>query len=265
MIPENPRILLTNDDGADAPGLQTLYSIAKTLSDDIWTVAPRVEQSGASRGISLHDPLRVKKLGDRYYSVSGTPTDCVMLAVGSLMKDCEPDLVLSGVNRGQNLAEHVTLSGTIAGAIAAMEQRIPAIALSQTMNYRERGSTARFDTAETFAPDLIRRLIKAGWPENVLININFPDAAPEDVSEVVVTSVGRRDRALLQIDRRQDPAGRDYYWLGFQNKLSTPGEGTDLEAVYEGKISVTPLHMDLTHQTTQEALAAALGGAALKG
>jgi len=258
MIPSHPRILLTNDDGADAPGLQALERIARELSDDIWIVAPRVEQSGASRGISLHDPLRVKAIGERHFAVSGTPTDCVMLAVGSLMEGRGPDLILSGVNRGQNLAEHVTLSGTIAGAIAGMEQGIPAVALSQTVDYRK-GGPVRFDTAEAIAPNLLARLFSAGWPENVLININFPAVGPDEVEGVAVTAVGRRDRTLLHIDRRQDPAGRDYYWLGFEGVLSTPGAGTDLEAVYANKVSVTPLHMDLTHQETRARLHAALG------
>lgn len=264
MIPENPRILVTNDDGADAPGLQVLHRIAKTISDDVWIVAPRFEQSGASRGISLHDPLRIRKMGERHYSVSGTPTDCVMLAVGSILEDRPPDLVLSGVNRGQNLAEHVTLSGTIAGAIQGMELGFPAVALSQTMNY-ETGAPIQWETAEAHGPAILKRLLKAGWPENVLININFPDAAPQAVNEVEVTSVGRRDRTLLDIDRRQDPAGRDYYWLGFAGKLSEPGEETDLKAIAEGRISVTPLHMDLTHHETRGKLTEVLGGSIPKG
>jgi len=260
MTPSNPRILLTNDDGADADGLMVLKRVAETLSDDVWIVAPRTEQSGASRGISLHDPLRAKKLGERHFSVTGTPTDCVMLALGSLLGDQPPDLILSGINHGQNLAEHVTLSGTIAGAIAGMELGVPSIALSQTVNYETR-TPPRWDTAEAFAPGIIRRLIEEGWPENVLINVNFPDRAPEDVREVAVTSVGRRDRTQLQIDAREDPAGRKYYWLGFSGLSAKPGQGTDLEAVYAGKISVTPMHMDLTHRETARELGGKLGGA----
>ncbi len=258
MIPENPRILLTNDDGADAHGLQVLERIAATLSDDIWTVAPAVEQSGASRALSLHDPLRIRKLGERRWSVSGTPTDCVMLALGDLVEGAKPDLILSGVNRGQNLAEHVTYSGTIAGAMQGMELGVPSIALSQAYDFRP-DSHIHWDTAETHAPDILRSLIAAGWPDGVLININFPDLAPEAVKGVEITRLGMRNEQVMSMHRRTDPGGRDYYWLGFQERAQRPPEGSDIRAVMDGRISVTPLHVDLTHDETRLHLLDAIG------
>lgn len=254
MIPSNPRILCTNDDGADAHGVQVLERIAAQLSDDVWTVAPAVEQSGASRALSLHDPLRARRLADRRWSVSGTPTDCVMLALGGLIPDWRPDLILSGVNRGQNLAEHVTYSGTVAGAMQGMELGVPSVALSQAYDFGPE-SHVHWETAETHAPAILRRLIESGWPEGVLININFPDLPPEAVKGVEITRLGMRNEQVMQMHRRTDPGGRDYFWLGFQGREQRPPEGVDIRAVMDGRISVTPLHVDLTHDATREHLA----------
>lgn len=260
MIPDNPRILLTNDDGAEAHGLQVLERIAAQLSDDVWTVAPAVEQSGASRALSLHDPLRVNRLAERRFSVSGTPTDCVMLAVGHLLADRRPDLVLSGVNRGQNLAEHCTYSGTIAGATQGMELGIPSVALSQAYGFRPE-SHIHWETAESFAPDILRRLVGEGWPEDVLININFPDAAADAVTGVEVTEMGRRHEQVMNIHHRTDPGGRDYYWIGFNEREAEPPRGVDLRAILDRRISVTPLHMNLTDEPTRARLEGVLAGA----
>ncbi|MDR3510858.1 MAG: 5'/3'-nucleotidase SurE [Caulobacteraceae bacterium] len=253
------RILVTNDDGVHAEGLQSLERIARVLSDDVWLVAPEYEQSGASRSLTLTEPLRVRRLDERRFAVTGTPTDCVTLAVQHLVEGAKPDLVLSGVNRGQNLAEDVTMSGTVAGAIEGMALGIPGIALSQSMAFVE-GEEPRFDTAEAFAPGVIRRLVEVGWPAGVVMNVNFPAVRPEDVTEVEVTRQGFRDVRTRYAERRTDLRGREYYWLGYRNLPSKPEEGTDLRAVYEGRISVTPLHIDLTHMPTVHDLKATLGG-----
>ncbi|MES2033434.1 MAG: 5'/3'-nucleotidase SurE [Pseudomonadota bacterium] len=256
------RILLTNDDGIHAEGLQTLETIARALTDDVWIAAPEYEQSGASRALTLSDPLRVRKVGDRKWAIEGTPTDCVMMAVRQLIDDGKaPDLVLSGVNRGQNLAEDVTLSGTVAGAIEGMALGIPAIALSQAMIAFHDEVKAYWDTAETYGPGIVRRLLEVGWPKDVIMNVNFPAVPPEQVTEVEVTRQGFRDSHMRVFDKRTDPRGRDYYWMGFSGKLSKPADGTDLKAVYEGKISITPLHIDLTHMPTVHTLKGVLGGA----
>lgn len=255
------RILCTNDDGIHAEGLACLERIARALSDDVWVVAPEIEQSGASRALTLSIPLRVRRLDDRRFAVSGTPTDCVELAVQDLLEDGRPDLVLSGVNRGQNLAEDVSMSGTVAGAIQGMALGIPSIALSQAMRIFHDGEKAMYETAEAHGAGVIRRLMEIGWPRNVMINLNFPDVAPDEVKEVEVTRQGFRDFKHMHAERRTDLRGRDYYWMGFRGQLSNPPAGTDLRAIYDGKISVTPLHIDLTHVETVHELKGVLGGA----
>jgi len=252
------RILLTNDDGIHAEGLTALERIAAALSDDVWICAPDAERSGASRALTLSDPIRVRQLDERRFSTTGTPTDCVMLGVHELVEGKKPDLVLSGVNRGANLAEDVTMSGTVAGAIEAMALGVPGIALSQMGFYEgNRG----YEVAEAFAPGIIRRLVETGWPKDVVLNINFPHRPLAEVTEVEVTRQGFRDAHIRVAEKRTDLRGRDYYWMGFRQERSSPPEGTDLRALYDGKISVTPLHIDLTHMASVRALKATLGGA----
>ena len=254
------RILLTNDDGIHAPGLVALEKIARALTDDVWICAPEYEQSGASRALTLADPLRVRTIDPRRFAVEGTPTDCVMLAVQNLIEGKQPDLVLSGVNRGQNIAEDVTLSGTVAGAIEAMAMGIPAIALSQAMAFFHDHVEVHWETAEHFGPGIVERLLQIGWPSDVVMNVNFPALPIDQVHAVEVTRQGFRDSHMRHMEKRTDLRGRDYYWMGFTAKPSTPLEGTDLKAVYEGRISVTPLHIDLTHNATVAAMKGVLGG-----
>lgn len=252
------RILLTNDDGINAEGLAALERIAAKLSDDVWVCAPEYEQSGASRALTLAEPIRVRKLGDRKFATTGTPTDCVMLGVRELM-DGPPDLVLSGVNRGANLAEDVTMSGTVAGAIEAMALGVRGIALSQMGSYDPADSY--YEAAETFGPGVVQRLIEVGWPKDVVLNINFPARPIAEITEVEVTRQGFRDVQVRVAEKRTDLRGRDYYWIGFRPERSQPAEGTDLRALYEGRISVTPLHIDLSHMAAVHELKGLVGGA----
>ena len=252
------RILVTNDDGIHAPGFKVLEKIARKLSKDVWVVAPEEEQSGSAHSLSLANPLRVRKMNAKRYAVRGTPSDCVLMAVRHIMKEDEPDLVLSGVNRGQNIADDVTYSGTIAAAMEGTQLGIPSIALSQAFGFSGQ-SKVKWATAEHFAPDILKKLIAAGWPEEILININFPDVVPGSVTGIEVTRQGKRDQSLVRVEERIDARNNPYYWLGFERILSNPPQGTDLRAIYEGRISITPLHMDLTHQRTSKALSAALG------
>lgn len=254
------RILLTNDDGIHAEGLQALERIARVLTDDVWICAPETEQSGVGRALSLTAPLRVRRIEPRKFAVAGTPTDCVMLAVQDLM-DGPPDLILSGVNRGQNIGEDVSMSGTVAGAIQGMALGVPAIALSQALRVFHDSERALYDTAIEYAPGIIQKLVEMGWPKDVIININFPDAPADQVNEVEVTKQGFRDVSIMHAERRTDLRGRDYYWMGFRNEPSRPVDGTDIKAVYEGRISVTPLHIDLTHHDTVHQMKGLLGGA----
>lgn len=246
------RILLTNDDGINAPGLAVLEDIAKQLSDDIWIAAPEEEQSGKGRAISLTQPVRVRKVGAKAWAVSGTPSDAVLLATRELMPEA-PDLVLSGVNRGQNIAEDTSFSGTVAAAMFGMQMGIPSIALSQAQNFRDRGSLP-WATATAWGAKTLRPLLDLGWPPTVVLNVNFPDVEPEDVRGIRITRQGARDETVLHTDRREDLRGNDYYWIGYRGKLSRPDEGTDLRAIYEGYVSVSPLHVDLTHEAFLQTL-----------
>ncbi|UTP38138.1 5'/3'-nucleotidase SurE [Phenylobacterium sp. LH3H17] len=252
------RILLTNDDGIHAEGLVALEKIARVLSDDIWICAPEYEQSGASRALTLSDPIRVRTLDPRRFATTGTPTDCVMLAFHELMGGLKPDLVLSGVNRGANLAEDVTLSGTVAGAIEGMALGVPSIALSAT-NWPVDAQDI-FAPAEHFGPGIVRKLFETGWPDGVIMNVNFPARPIEEIVEVEVTRQTFRDVAVRHAEKRTDLRNRDYYWMGFRQERSKPAAGTDLAAIYEGRISVTPLHIDLTHAETVHRLKGVLGG-----
>jgi 5'-nucleotidase len=247
------RILLTNDDGIEAPGLDVLQKIAADLSDDVWIVAPETDQSGAAHSLTLHEPLRLRKLSERIYAVKGTPTDCVIMAVRHVLKGEEPALVLSGVNRGANLADDVTYSGTIAGAIEGTMLGIPSIAMSLAVNWED-PKRIHWETPMELGADLVRKLIKAGWPHDVLINVNFPDLEPSKVQRIQVTEQGRRDQDYLRIEDRLDTRGNPYYWLGFKPRSFQAPKGTDIAAVRSGAVSVTPLYLNLTHTDTCQKL-----------
>ena len=244
------RILLSNDDGINAPGLAVLEKAARALSKDIWVVAPETEQSGASHSLTLHRPLRIRKDGPRRFAVDGTPTDSVLLAINRILADHKPDLVLSGVNRGGNLGEDVSYSGTIAAAIEATLLGVPAIALSLVAESEE---SARWATAEKYFSRVVRKLTAAGWPENVYINVNFPDVGPNQVTGIRVTRQGRRKLGDELVERR-DPRGRPYYWIGAVRTEESTKRGTDLAAVAAKAISVTPLYLYLTHDSTHRRL-----------
>ena len=243
------RILVTNDDGIHAEGLAVLERIARQLSDDVWVVAPETDQSGVAHSLSLSNPLRLREISEKRYAVQGTPTDCVIMAVRSVMADARPDLVLSGVNRGSNVAEDVTYSRTIAAAMEGTLLGVPSIAISQAYAPGNRDSI-RWDCAESHAPGIIRRLLEEGIPEGVLFNLNFPNAGPDEVAGVAVTVQGRRDQELVQLEPRKDGRGNPYYWIAFQRSGKEPANGTDLKALAEKRISITPLELDLTHEPT---------------
>jgi 5'-nucleotidase len=249
------RILVSNDDGIHAPGLKVLEKVAKTLSKDIWIVAPEYEQSGASHSLTLTQPLRIRKVGPRKYAVRGTPTDCVMMAMHEIMKDKKPDLLLSGVNRGANLGEDVTYSGTVAVAMEGTLLGVPSIAMSQCFQF---GHPVKWATAEHHAPKIIRKLLKAGWPKGVLINVNFPDVIAESVTGVEVVRQGQRDLTDLVLDHRIDARGVPYYWIGFRRQKSKSKRQSDLGATENGAIAITPLQLDLTQGATLKALKSAL-------
>lgn len=254
------RILLTNDDGVHAPGLAVLGRIAAALSDDVWIVAPSEEQSGAGHSLTLTRPLRVHTHGPRHFSVSGTPTDAVMMAVARLMKDTPPDLILSGVNRGANLGEDVTYSGTVSAAMEGALAGIPSIALSQTYAREGAGLDVSFDAAATWGERVLRPIIAQPMPPRTLINVNFPALPADQVCGVRVVAQGFRDYGRLKIVTNTDPRGFDYHWFALSAVQQTPAHSTDLEAVADGFVAVTPLHLDLTHRDSLEGLAGIFAG-----
>lgn len=253
------RILLTNDDGIEAPGLVALEHIAAQLSDDVWVVAPAEEQSGTGHSLTLTAPIRLRKLGPKRFAVRGTPTDSVMMAVGQVMKEHRPDLLLSGVNRGGNLAEDVTYSGTVSAAMEGCLAGIRSVALSQVMADYSAGQE-KFDAATALGADIVKRLLGTIWAPGVLININFPPVPASEVRGVHVTEQGQRDYGNIVIDARVDPRGFPYYWFGYGREMASPGHDTDLKAMRENCVSVTPLHLDMTHYDTIAGLREAMSG-----
>ena len=253
------RILVTNDDGINAPGLDICAEIARALSDDVWVVAPEFDQSGVSHSLSLNDPLRMRAVDERRFAIKGTPTDCVIMGVRHILNGKGPDLILSGVNRGQNAAEDVTYSGTIAGAIEGAILGIPSFALSQGYSAGNRQNPF-WDTAREHGPGIIRKVLDQGIPRDVLVNVNFPDCAPGEVKGIAVTAQGKRDQEWLRIDARQDGRGNPYYWIAFSRSPRPPSRnGTDLRALSDHWISVTPLRIDMTDEPFMTRLAELFG------
>lgn len=249
------RILLTNDDGVHARGLEVLERIARKLSDDITIVAPLEEQSGKGRSLSLTEPVRLRQFGERRFAVTGTPTDAVMMALAEIMKDGRPDLILSGVNRGANLAEDVSYSGTVSAAMEGALAGIRSIALSQLYAAPAPGERVSFDAAEKWGERVLRPLLDARWTPRTLMNVNFPPVPAEQVTGVKAVTQGLRDYGRLRLDKRTDPRGFDYYWFGLGRVPHTPVADTDLEAIAQDLITVTPLHLDMTHHASMAMLA----------
>jgi 5'-nucleotidase len=207
-----------------------------------------------AHSLSLNDPLRLREVGERHFAVRGTPTDCVIMGVRHIMQE-PPDLVLSGVNRGRNCAEDVTYSGTVAGAMEGTVLGIPSFALSQAYAASTKRSP-QWATAIQYAPDLIRRVLKEGLPRDVLVNVNFPDCTPNEVAGVAVAVQGKRDQELLRIDARYDGRGNPYYWIAFgRGGIAGARDGSDLAALSENRIAVTPLRLDLTDEPFMTRLA----------
>lgn len=238
------RILVSNDDGIHAPGIKVLERIAKSISKDVWVVAPESEQSGVAHSLTLHEPLRVRKLGAKRFSVNGTPTDCVLMAAKIIVPRKKPvSLVLSGINGGLNLAEDVTYSGTVAATMEGTLLQIPSIALSLDI---PAGKEGRWETVEHHAPGIIRKLLKINWPDDTLLNLNFPNLPADKVKGVKVAPLGRR-QINEKVTKRVDPMGRSYYWVGAPNQDDFDRPGVDIVWLREGYITVTPLSIDLTN------------------
>jgi len=233
------RILVTNDDGYLAQGIHTLAGAARELGD-VHVVAPDREQSATSHSLTMHYPLRVRRITDDLHVVDGTPTDCVVLAVGQLLEE-RPDFVISGVNHGSNLGDDVLYSGTVAAAMEATMLGIPAVAVSYT------GRDP--DEIEAWQPvltNLLRKMLRRDFPPETLLNVNLPAVAPGKVEGIRVTTLGRR-AYIGSLTRALDPSGREYFWIGGGESKWWGGPNVDFRAVHSGFVSVTPLHLDLTN------------------
>lgn len=253
------RILLTNDDGIHAPGLEVLERIAARLSDDVWICAPSEEQSGAGHSLTLNRPVRLRQHDARRFSVTGTPTDAVTMGLKKLL-DSPPDLILSGVNRGANLGDDVTYSGTVSAAFEGALAGIRAIAMSQVYSKEGMGDEVPFEAAEFWGEKVLRPLLNAPFAERTLVNVNFPPLGAEDVKGIRVVRQGFHDYARGSVVEGRDPRGFPYYWFGLHGIEDTPGHQTDLEAIRDGFISVTPLQLDFTHDASLASLAARYAG-----
>jgi 5'-nucleotidase len=241
------RILVTNDDGYMAGGIQMLAKAAERLGT-VTVVAPDREQSATSHSLTLHYPLRVRRASEAVQVVDGTPTDCVMLAVGELLVE-RPDFVLSGVNHGANLGDDVLYSGTVAAAMEATILGIPAIAISHVGNSHDDLA----DWTDVLCALLQQLMTRGDFPGETLLNVNLPAGRPDEVLGVRVTTLGRREY-VGSLTRASDPAGREYFWIGGGESKWWGGADSDFRAIHEGYISVTPLHLDLTNYKLLEAL-----------
>ena len=246
------QVLVCNDDGINAPGLKLLEKVLTSLAREVWVAAPETEQSAVSHSLTLRRPLRIRKLSARHFALDGTPTDCVLMGINEIMKSTPPDLVVSGVNRGGNLGEDVTYSGTVAAAMEGTLLGVPSVALSQV--YAD-GHPVKWATAEKWTAKVLKKLTAELWPPGVLINVNFPDVTAGRVTGIEVTRQGRR-KIGSELVRGTDPRGEPYYWIGAQRREEKYNPGIDLEAISRGAISITPLTMDLTHGPTCKKLKA---------
>ncbi len=248
------RILITNDDGINAPGLYVLEKIAAKLSDDIWICAPSEEQSGAGHSLTLTRPVRLREHAPRRFSVTGTPTDAVTMALKKLLP-APPDLILSGVNRGANLGDDITYSGTVSAALEGALAGIRSIALSQVYSKEGVGNEVSFDAAEVWGEKVLKPLVDSPFAPRTLINVNFPPVPSGEVKGIRVVRQGFHDYSRGTVVEGVDPRGFSYFWFGLHGIEHTPEHDTDLEAIADGFVAVTPLHLDMTHHQALTSLA----------
>ncbi|QPC99260.1 5'/3'-nucleotidase SurE [Qipengyuania soli] len=248
------RILLTNDDGIRASGLTVLEGIARQFSDDIWICAPDEEQSGMGHALTLTKPVRLRQHDERRFSVTGTPTDAVTMGLRKVVPG-PPDLILSGVNRGANLADDITYSGTVSAAIEGALAGVRSIALSQVYAREGMGEDVPFGAAIEWGAKVLAPLLTTPLPKRTLVNVNFPPLPASEVKGIRAVRQGFHDYSRGTVVEGRDPRGFKYYWFGLDSIEHTLDHGTDLEAIDEGYISVTPLQLDLTHHASLGALA----------
>jgi len=245
------RILLTNDDGIDAPGLAVLEQVAARLAREVWVVAPHRDQSGTSHSLSLHAPLRVSSHGERRFAVTGTPGDCVALALGHLLKDARPDLVLSGINRGANLGTETVFSGTVGAAMTGLLLGVRSIALSQAYGDRD---AVPWDIGLNLAPEVILGVLDMPWPADACLNVNFPDCALKAVRPLKVTRQGVGPLNSVSVRTEVDPRHFEYHWLQLNNHRTEDEPGSEMAELARGHVTVTPLQFERTHDAVEQSL-----------
>ncbi len=243
-----PRILLTNDDGFDAAGLAVLAKIAATLAQEVWIVAPAEDQSGASQKLSLRQPLQIIPRGERAFAITGTPSDCVALAMDVLMADARPSLVLSGVNSSANIADETNLSGTVGAAMTALMLGVPAIAISQQS--AKRGKTP-WATTEIVLPAVLQRLLREGWRKETCLSINIPDYPADEIKGYGWAMQGHKNIARILSSRRINPRGEEYYWLSLEKKEPVPLPNGEAAMLSRGEIAITTLGMNHSLEITK--------------
>lgn len=256
------RVLIVNDDGIDGPGIVLLEAIARQFTDDVWVVAPDEERSGASQAISVSHPIRYVQRDERHFAVRGTPTDCALLGINTFLEGRKPDVLLSGINAGPNLAEDVHYSGTCAAAKEGALLGIPAFALSQMRSY---GKDTHWDASAAHLPGIIARLLEIDWKPGSFFNINVPNLPADAIAGVRITRQGQRLPGGFLPVRREDERTVPYFWVKICPNQPELVAGTDLHAVAHGVISVTPMQLDMTNREWAAGLATAFGDEALQG
>lgn len=246
------RILISNDDSIHSDGIRVLEDIARTLSPNVWVVAPENQQSAVGHSLTIHMPLRIREYDSRHFSVYGTPTDSVLVGGGKVMKDFRPHVVLSGINHGQNTADDVTYSGTIAAAIEATLMGIPAIAFSQ--DFDENGGKPDWAIAREYLPRILLMLQGMEWESNVLISVNIPIRKAGVTPEIRVLPQGHYSMEKQDLVQSMDPRGRPYYWIGAPPLRDELDQTADVGSLKAGHITVTPLSLNLTHHPTLKSL-----------
>lgn len=254
-LPKNfadARILISNDDSIHAEGIKVLEEIALTITPNVWVVAPETQQSAAGHSLTIHSPLRMKEYDKRHYSVFGTPTDSVLVGVQKVMDEFRPHIVLSGINHGQNTADDVTYSGTIAAAIEATLMAIPAIAFSQ--DYDDTGGKPDWTIARECVPKVLKAFEGAEWEDNTLMSVNFPMPVAGVKPEIRPVPQGHYSMEKQEMDNRTDPRGKPYFWIGPPPQRNEEDEALDMGALAAGHVTVTPLSLNLTHYPTLQKL-----------
>jgi len=242
--PSSPlRILLTNDDGFDAPGLATLAEVAHEFTRDIWIVAPQHDESGTGQSLSLHHPLRCHARGERRWAVSGTPADCVALALAHMMRDSKPTLILSGVNAGTNTGDDVNLSGTLGAAFMGLMLGVPSIAISQDFATRK---SVRWDTTRAIVPKLLKHFLEVGWRKETCLSVNIPDLPAHEITGFTWARQSPRTTASVHYEKREDMREQDYFWLSLHDREDEAGRGdnSDIAVLNRGEVAVTALSLD---------------------